>query len=143
VDAGHQRRLLSTADTLNAHNMLSNTIRHFEILEKIGQGGMGEVYRARDTQLLRTVAIKILPPLEGENGADDETQRRFVQEAQSASALNHPNIITVHDAAVENGTYFIVMEYVEGKPLSELIPRAGMKLRDLLAIGIQVADALS
>ena len=71
--------------------MLSKTLRHFHILDKIGEGGMGEVYRARDTQLQRTVAIKVLSSL---NGADSANQRRFIQEAQSASALNHPNIIT-------------------------------------------------
>ena len=120
--------------------MLSKNIRHFEILDKIGEGGMGAVYRARDTQLQRTVAIKFLSDLAS---ADAEKQRRFVQEAQSASALNHPNIITVYDAASENRTYFIVMEYVQGKPLNELIPRQGMKFHDVLKIGIQVADALS
>ena len=119
--------------------MLSKTIGHFEILGKIGEGGMGEVYRAHDTQLKRTVAIKVLAAL---NGEDSTSQRRFVQEARSASALNHPNIITVHDAASANGMYFIVMEYVQGKPLSELIPKWGMELQKALKIGIQVADAL-
>lgn len=120
--------------------MLSKTIRHFEIIDKIGEGGMGEVYRARDTQLQRTVAIKVLSAW---NRTDSRSERRFIQEAQSASALNHPNIITVHDAASENGTHFIVMEYVQGKSLSELIPRGGMGLQQVLRIGIQVADALS
>lgn len=119
--------------------MQSKTIRQFEILDKIGEGGMGEVYRARDTQLQRTVAIKILPALKG----SDADKSRFVREAKSASALNHPNIITVHDAALENGTYFIVMEYVPGKPLSELILRRSMRLQDILKVAIQVADALS
>jgi Tol biopolymer transport system component len=119
--------------------MRSETIGHFEILGKIGEGGMGVVYRARDTQLKRTVAIKVLSAL---YGGDPTSQRRFVQEARSASALNHPNIITVHDAASANRTYFIVMEHVQGKPLSELIPRGGMDLQRALKIGIQVADAL-
>lgn len=115
-------------------------IGHFEVLDKIGEGGMGAVYRAYDPQLRRTVAIKVLSALQG---ADSTLQRRFVQEARSASALNHPNIVTIHDAASDNGMYFIVMEYVAGKPLSALIPPGGMELRRALKIAIQVADALT
>ena len=99
-------------------------IGHYQILSHLGEGGMGIVYKARDQHLDRFVAIKVLPP---ELVADPDRKRRFVQEAKAASALNHPNIITIHDIASDNGTDFIVMEYVEGKTLDQLIPRRGMK----------------
>src|SRR5262245_32485999 len=98
--------------------MIGKTIAHYQILEKLGEGGMGVVYKARDTHLERLVAIKVLPP---EKVADPERKRRFVQEAKAASALNHPNIITIHDIASENGADFIVMEYVQGKTLDALV----------------------
>src|SRR5688572_8188772 len=110
--------------------MVSKSIGHFAVLEKIGQGGMGEVYRARDTKLDRTVAIKVLPALKV---SDAERQRRFIQEAKAASALNHPNIITVHEIVEDGGANCIVMEYVDGKSLDQLIPRKkGMRLPDML-----------
>jgi len=89
--------------------MVGRTISHYEIVEKLGEGGMGVVYKARDTHLDRFVAIKVLPP---EKVADPERKRRFVQEAKSASALNHPNIITIHDIASDYSLDFIAMEYV-------------------------------
>ena len=101
---------------------------------------MGVVYKARDQHLDRFVAIKVLPP---ELVADPDRKRRFVQEAKAASALNHPNIITIHDIASDNGTDFIVMEYVQGKTLGQLIPRRGLKLNDVLKYAIQIADALA
>src|SRR4030095_16626442 len=91
---------------------------HFELLETLGKGGMGVVYKARDTRLERLVAIKILPP---ELTASEERKRRFVQEARAASALNHPNIITIHDINREGNADFIVMEYVEGATLDQSI----------------------
>jgi Tol biopolymer transport system component len=94
--------------------MLGQTIAHYTILEKLGEGGMGVVYKARDTHLDRFVAIKVLPP---EKLADPERKRRFVQEAKAASALNHPNIITIHDITGEAGFDFIVMEFIPGKTL--------------------------
>jgi serine/threonine protein kinase len=101
---------------------------------------MGEVYRARDTRLGREVAVKVLP----HNRLTDETRRRrFMLEARSASALNHPNIVTVHDIESADGTDFIVMEYVPGKTLDALIPRHGMRLGDALRVAIGVADALA
>jgi Tol biopolymer transport system component/tRNA A-37 threonylcarbamoyl transferase component Bud32 len=112
----------------------------YEILAPLGAGGMGEVYKARDTRLNRFVAIKVLP---AERVADESRKQRFIQEAQAASALNHPNIITVHDIAIDNGRDYLVMEYVPGKTLDALIPRTGMRLGELLKIAIQVAEGLS
>jgi len=120
--------------------VISKTISHFSILEKLGEGGMGVVYKARDTNLDRLVAIKVLPT---EKVADLERKQRFVREAKAASSLNHPNIITVHEVANEDGLDFIVMEYVAGKPLSQLIGRKGLKLGDTLKYGAQIADALA
>jgi eukaryotic-like serine/threonine-protein kinase len=115
-------------------------ISHYEITAKIGEGGMGVVYKAKDSHLDRFVAIKVLPP---ERVSDPTRKARFVQEAKAASALNHPNIITVHDIDQQDGVDFIVMEYVSGKTLDEMIPRKGMKLSDALKYAVQIADALS
>jgi serine/threonine protein kinase len=101
---------------------------------------MGEVDKARDTHLDRFVAIKVLPP---EKVTDPERKRRFVQEAKAASALHHPNIITVHDIDQQDGVDYIAMEFVAGKTLDELIPRKGMRLNETLKIAVQLADALS
>src|SRR6201997_3449073 len=120
--------------------MIGKTVAHYQILEKLGEGGMGVVYKARDTHLDRFVAIKVLPP---EKVANAERKRRFVQEAKAASALNHPNIITIHDIASENGADFIVMEYVSGKTLDQRIGRKGMKFGEVLKVAIQTADALA
>jgi eukaryotic-like serine/threonine-protein kinase len=120
--------------------MTGRTLLHYRILENLGQGGMGVVYKALDTHLDRLVAIKVLPP---EKVADVERKRRFVQEAKSASALNHPNIITIHDIASEDGVDFIAMEYVPGKALNRLISRKGLALSDVLKYAIQIADALA
>jgi tRNA A-37 threonylcarbamoyl transferase component Bud32 len=120
--------------------MIGQTVSHYRILEELGQGGMGVVYRATDMHLDRSVAVKVLRP---ETVADADPKRRFVWEARAASALNHPNIITVHEIASHNGVDFIVMEYVEGKPLTELIPRKGMRLDRLLRIAVQIADAVA
>jgi len=120
--------------------MIGRTISHYEITEKLGEGGMGVVYKARDTRLKRFVALKVLPP---EKVADAERKRRFAQEARAASALNHPNIVTVHDIDQADGVDFIAMEYVEGKTLDELIGRKGLKLNEALKCAIQIADALA
>src|SRR5467141_1010800 len=111
--------------------MTGKTLGHYQILDKLGSGGMGEVYKARDSRLNRLVAIKVLP---AERVADEGRKRRFIQEAQAASALNHPNIITIHDIANDNGRDYLVMEYVPGKTLDALIPRSGMRLGELLKI---------
>jgi Tol biopolymer transport system component/predicted Ser/Thr protein kinase len=120
--------------------VIGRTISHYEILEKLGEGGMGVVYKARDTHLGRFVAIKVLPP---EKVADAERKRRFVQEAKAASALNHPNIVTIHDVDSADGVEFIAMEYVEGRTLGELIPRKGMRLDEALKHSVAIADALA
>lgn len=120
--------------------MIGQTLGHYRIEAKLGEGGMGVVYKARDTHLERFVAIKVLA---ADTTADSGRKQRFMQEAKSASALNHPNIITVHDIAGEAGMDFIVMEYVPGKTLGELIPRKGMPLGAALKYAIQIADALA
>jgi serine/threonine protein kinase len=119
---------------------IGRSISHYQILEKLDEGGMGVVYKAKDTHLDRFVAIKVLPP---EKVADPERRRRFTQEAKAASALNHPNIITIHDIDEADGVYFISMEFVAGKTLGSLIPRHGMRLGELLKYAIQIADALA
>src|SRR5215469_13196878 len=112
----------------------------YEILLSVGAGGMGEVYRARDTRLDRVVAIKVLPP---EKSGDAARKLRFFQEAKAASALNHPNIVTVYDVGSENGVDYIVMEFVDGKTLDQLIPRGGMRIGEILGRAVQAADALA
>lgn len=115
-------------------------LSHYELLEEIGKGGMGVVYRARDTRLDRIVAIKLLPP---EKMSDPERKRRFVQEAKAASALNHPNIVTIHEIDALDGVDFIVMEYVEGAPLDRLIPEQGLQFEQVVGYALQIADALA
>src|SRR5689334_19347946 len=98
--------------------MTGTTIGHYEILEKLGEGGMGMVYKARDVLLNRSAALKFLP-VDGAHA--DEKRRRLIQEAQSASALNHPNIITIYEAGRSGEQDFIAMELVQGRSLDELI----------------------
>ena len=117
----------------------STRLGFYEILAPIGSGGMGEVYRAKDTRLGREVALKVLTP--GKDGSD-ERKLRFIQEAQSASSLHHPNIITIFDVGSENGVDYIAMELVKGKPLEDLIPRTGFRFNEVLKYGMQIADAL-
>jgi Tol biopolymer transport system component/predicted Ser/Thr protein kinase len=120
--------------------MIGQTLGHYKIIQKIGSGGMGVVYKARDQHLDRFVALKILPT---EKVADPERKRRFVQEAKAASALNHPDIIHIYDIASEEGVDFIAMEYVEGKTLHEQIGRRGLPLNETLKYAVQIADALA
>ena len=120
--------------------MVGRTISHYEVIEKLGAGGMAVVYKARDTRLNRFVAIKVLTP---GRVADPERKRRFVQEARSASALNHPHIVTIHDIGSENGVDFIAMEYLEGKTLGQMIPPKGLAPREALSYAKQIADALA
>jgi Tol biopolymer transport system component/tRNA A-37 threonylcarbamoyl transferase component Bud32 len=117
-----------------------STLGPYEILAPLGAGGMGEVYRARDPRLAREVAIKVLP---AERVRDENRRRRFLQEARAASALNHPNIVTIHEIDSVDGIDFIVMELVTGKTLDRLIPRQGMPLGEILRLAIPIADALA
>jgi serine/threonine-protein kinase len=112
---------------------------NYEILGKLGSGGMGEVYRARDARLNRTVAIKVLRA----DFTDPDRRRRFIQEAQSASGLNHPNIIVIHDIIHHEGSEVMVMEYVSGRTLSDLIPPGGLRVPQVINYGMQTADALA
>jgi eukaryotic-like serine/threonine-protein kinase len=113
---------------------------HYRILEEIGVGGMGQVFRALDTRLHRTVAIKVLPSI---HVADPDRKRRFLQEARAASKLNHPNIVTLHDMATDGGVDYLVMEYVAGKTLKELIPAEGLPISEAGGYAIQLAGALA
>jgi|HubBroStandDraft_5_1064220.scaffolds.fasta_scaffold122330_1 serine/threonine protein kinase len=111
----------------------------YEVLAPLGAGGMGEVYRARDTRLGREVAIKILPDhLSSNSGA----RQRFEREAKTVSGLNHPNICTLHDIGHQDGVDFIVMEFIEGEPLEQRITKGRLPLGDVLKYGAQIADAL-
>src|SRR5436309_1543173 len=120
--------------------MTGRTISHYEILEKLGAGGMGEIYKARDPRLNRTVAIKALPA--GSTG-DPDRRRRFIQEAQAASGLNHPNIITIHDILSDGANDYMVMEFISGKTIGDLIQPGGLGVARTLQYSVQIADALA
>src|SRR5499427_8349797 len=111
----------------------------YEILSHIGAGGMGEVYRARDTRLDRFVAIKILPAHLSENA---EARQRFDREARSISSLNHPNICTLFDVGQQDGTSFLVMEYLEGETLADRLRKGPLPLEQVLRYGIEICDGL-
>jgi hypothetical protein len=120
--------------------MVGRTVLQYQFIEKLGAGGMGDIYKAQDTRLNRFVAIKVLS---GHHAGDADRRRRFIQEAQAASALNHPNIITIHDIITEGDTQFMVLEYVAGKTLVDLIPKGGLRVPQALKYASQMIDALS
>jgi len=120
--------------------MIGQTIDRYKIVEQLGQGGMGIVYKGRDTLLERFVALKVLPP---EKSSDPERRERFLQEAKSASALNHPGIVAVHDVVTHDGQDVLVMELVEGETLENLLAQKRLSLSEALGLGIGVADALA
>ena len=119
--------------------MTGQTLAHYQIQEKLGEGGMGVVYKALDTHLNRPVALKLLP---ADKVSNPERRKRFVQEARAASALNHPHIVTIYEIASHDGSDFIAMEFIQSKTLDQLQHHKALSLADALRYSIQIAERL-
>ena len=146
VACEHDQELRDRVDSLlrqDADTSISSVDGHrigpYKVLSKLGSGGMGEVYLAQDTRLGRQVALKVLPP---RFASDPERRNRFLRETKVAATFNHPNIVAVYDVGTEGSIDYLVMEYVRGKSLDQVIPPDGLKIKRALAYAIQIAEAL-